>query len=72
MALGLAYTSMGGTTLYIEASAVATQRGGFKQTGQLGNVMQESSEIAYSYVRSLFSKDAAHAEFIDKHFVSCT
>lgn len=53
VSLGLAWTSMGGTTMYVEASAVKSKQGGFKQTGQLGKVMQESSEIAYSYVRSL-------------------
>ncbi len=58
MITGLAYTSMGGTTLHIEAAAVSTGTAGFKQTGQLGQVMIESSEIAYSYVRSLFGKDA--------------
>ncbi len=51
--LGLAYTSMGGATLYIEATGIKTGRPGFKLTGQLGNVMKESAEIAYSYVRSL-------------------
>ncbi len=48
---GLAWTSLGGDTLFIEASKVHTGKPGFKQTGQLGKVMIESSEIAYSYVR---------------------
>ena len=47
---GLAWTNLGGVSLQIEATAVATRRKGFKQTGQLGKVMVESSEIAYSYV----------------------
>lgn len=55
--LGLAWTPLGGTTLYIEATAILSKTPGFQQTGQLGKVMQESSLIAYSYVRS----------FIDKH-----
>uniref|UniRef100_UPI00356B07B6 S16 family serine protease n=1 Tax=Ancylomarina sp. TaxID=1970196 RepID=UPI00356B07B6 len=55
--LGLAWTAYGGATLYIEASAISHEAGGFKQTGQLGNVMQESAEIAYSYIRSLLSKE---------------
>lgn len=66
---GLAYTSMGGTTLHIEAAAVATGAAGFKQTGQLGKVMVESSEIAYSYVRSLFSKDEKRREFFATNFI---
>ena len=68
VALGLAWTPMGGVTLYIESSAVKAQRG-FKQTGQLGDVMLESSEIAYSYVRSLLSTDEKHATFFDEHYV---
>ncbi|MEI2420322.1 S16 family serine protease, partial [Arthrospira platensis SPKY2] len=36
--LGLAWTAMGGATLYIESSAVPSKSGGIKQTGQLGNV----------------------------------
>ncbi len=66
---GLAYTSMGGTTLHIEAASVATGTPGFKQTGQLGQVMVESSEIAYSYVRSLFEKDEKVLDFFRKHFI---
>ncbi len=53
VSLGLAWTSLGGTTMYVEASSVKSNNSGFKQTGQLGKVMQESSEIAYSYVRSM-------------------
>lgn len=49
---GLAWTSMGGATLPVEASRIHDNRRGFKQTGQLGDVMKESSEIAYSYVAS--------------------
>jgi ATP-dependent Lon protease len=45
---GLAWTSMGGDTLFIEATKVKTGKSGFKQTGQLGDVMVESSEIAYT------------------------
>ena len=66
---GLAYTSLGGTTLHIEAASVATGAPGFKQTGQLGQVMVESSEIAYSYVRSLFATDEKRLEFFRKHFI---
>lgn len=54
--LGLAWTSMGGDTLYIEAISVSKLGEGFKQTGQLGDVMKESSEIAYSYIKSHISE----------------
>jgi ATP-dependent Lon protease len=47
---GLAWTSLGGATLPIEASKVHSLNRGFKLTGQLGEVMQESAAIAYSYV----------------------
>ncbi len=67
--LGLAWTALGGTTLYIEASALKSKNAGFKQTGQLGNVMQESSEIAYSYVRSLISVDKKIHNFFTEHFI---
>lgn len=67
--LGLAYTSYGGATLYIEATAIKSGKSGFKRTGQLGNVMQESSEIAYSYVQSLIYEDERAKEFFNEHFV---
>jgi ATP-dependent Lon protease len=49
---GLAWTSMGGTTLPVEASRIHTLNRGFKLTGKLGEVMRESAEIAYSYIAS--------------------
>jgi ATP-dependent Lon protease len=66
---GLAYTSMGGTTLHIESIPIPAARPGFKQTGQLGQVMVESSEIAYSYVRSLFRDNDKVSEFFRKHLI---
>ncbi len=51
--MGLAWTSMGGAVLYIEATALPAPRPGFKTTGQLGGVMVESSQIAYTTVRKL-------------------
>ncbi len=66
---GLAYTGLGGTTLYIESVAIPATRPGFKQTGQLGNVMIESSEIAYSYVRSLMRNDKRGLKFFDNNLI---
>ena len=66
--LGLAWTSMGGATLYIEA-AITSKGKGFKQTGQLGSVMKESSEIAYSYVESLTRKDEKLKEFFSENYI---
>ncbi len=52
MTVGLAWTNMGGDTLIIEAVANPGKEG-FKLTGQMGNVMQESAGIAYTYVRHI-------------------
>ncbi len=52
MSVGLAWTSMGGDTLIIEAVANPGKEG-FKLTGQMGSVMQESAGIAYTYVRHI-------------------
>lgn len=51
MAVGLAWTSMGGDTLIIEAQNTPG-KGEIKLTGQLGDVMQESASIAYTWVKS--------------------
>jgi ATP-dependent Lon protease len=48
---GLAWTSLGGVTLPVEATRTHDQPG-LKLTGQLGAVMQESANIAYSYLRA--------------------
>jgi ATP-dependent Lon protease len=67
--LGLAWTPLGGATLYIEASAVKTGSGKLKQTGQLGKVMQESVDIAYSYVRSMGNKNKPVKDFFENNFI---
>src|SRR6478672_11568110 len=51
VATGLAVTGLGGDVLYIEANANDGEPG-LKLTGQLGDVMKESAQIALSYVRS--------------------
>ncbi|MGV0717632.1 endopeptidase La [Mycolicibacterium sp. XJ662] len=51
VATGLAVTGMGGDVLYIEANATEGEPD-LKLTGQLGDVMKESAQIALSYVRS--------------------
>ena len=66
---GLAYTSVGGATLFIEASNVEAKNPGFKQTGQLGDVMVESTEIAYTFIRSLGSNDEKVKNFFAQNFV---
>jgi len=66
---GLAWTSMGGATLQVEATAVASRAKGFKLTGQLGNVMVESADIAYSYVMAHLEHYGASRTYFDEHFV---
>ena len=66
---GLAWTPLGGDTLGIEARAVRTGQAGFRQTGQLGDVMVESSEIAYTLVRSLFEHDEERTRFFAEHAI---
>ncbi len=51
VATGLAVTGTGGDVLYVEASMMSGTEG-LTLTGQLGDVMKESAEIALSYVRS--------------------
>ena len=48
--IGLAWTSMGGDTLLIEALA-NKGKGQFRLTGQMGNVMKESASIAWTWIR---------------------
>ncbi|MBU3915215.1 endopeptidase La [bacterium] len=66
---GLAWTSMGGAILQIEATKMKSERKGFKQTGQLGAVMVESSEIAYSYVMANMKKFGVKLSFFKDYFV---
>ena len=66
---GLAWTAMGGATLDIEATRVHRKNRGFKLTGQLGDVMRESAEIAYSYVAGHLADYGASSEYFDEAFV---
>ncbi|MCB1647659.1 MAG: endopeptidase La, partial [Pseudomonadales bacterium] len=66
---GLAWTSLGGTTLAIESSVVHQHSNGFRLTGQLGDVMQESAQIAYSYIRANLARLGGAGEFFDDRFV---
>lgn len=66
---GLAWTSLGGTTLSIEASRIHTHNRGFKLTGQLGDVMRESAEIAFSYISSHLDNFKANKSFFDNSFI---
>lgn len=52
VAMGLAWTALGGATLYVEAIEVPSDKTRMKLTGQAGDVMKESAQIAWNYVHS--------------------
>ncbi|HRN71678.1 MAG TPA: endopeptidase La [Ginsengibacter sp.] len=52
VAVGLAYTYVGGDILFIEATASDNGKGELRLTGNLGNVMKESATTALSYLQS--------------------
>jgi ATP-dependent Lon protease len=52
VAVGLAYTYVGGDILFIEATTSHNGKGELKLTGNLGNVMKESASTALSYLQS--------------------
>ncbi|MCF7797398.1 MAG: endopeptidase La [Lentisphaeria bacterium] len=69
IAIGLAYTAVGGDILFIEATKMPG-KGALKLTGKLGDVMKESAQAAYSYLRAnadLFDIDPKFHEKTDIH-----
>ncbi len=65
VATGLAWTPVGGDILFIEATRMPGGKG-FLVTGQLGDVMRESAQAAYSYVRSKSADLGIDPETIEK------
>ncbi|MBS35920.1 MAG: endopeptidase La [Thiotrichales bacterium] len=63
---GLAWTSLGGATLSVEASEILENRRGFRLTGRLGDVMQESAQIAYSFATSNVEQFGAPVDYFDQ------
>jgi Lon-like ATP-dependent protease len=72
--MGLAWTSMGGSALYIETQSIkrgkdkdGKMKGGgmLKVTGQLGSVMEESSQIAYTVARDVLNNIDPESSFFD-------
>lgn len=55
--MGLAWTPLGGATLYVEAARVAGSdaKGALTTTGQLGDVFRESATIAHTYARNFLA-----------------
>lgn len=65
VATGLAWTSVGGEILFIEATRMYGT-GKLQLTGQLGDVMKESAHAALSYVRANSAKYGIEQDFMDK------
>jgi ATP-dependent Lon protease len=68
VATGLAYTSVGGDVLFIEATAYPGT-GRLTITGQLGDVMRESAQAALSWVRSHAEELGLPADWFTEHDV---
>ena len=67
--IGLAWTSMGGDTLLIEATSFAG-KGGLVLTGQMGDVMKESSQIAFDWARKfVLDRKIKEPEWFDQNIV---
>jgi len=66
VATGLAWTAVGGVMLQIEVISMPGE-GRMNVTGQLGDVMKESAEIAMSYLRSHAERWRISREYLKKH-----
>ena len=70
VAMGLAWTSMGGAALYVESileTALGhSSRPGLERTGNLKNVMKESTVIAYSFAKAVMARDFPENKFFEK------
>ncbi len=66
VAVGLAWTPVGGEVLFVEASLVPGGRN-LTVTGQIGDVMQESTKAAVTWVRSVSARLGLDADFYKDH-----
>jgi ATP-dependent Lon protease len=66
VAMGMAWTPVGGDLLYIEATAMPGKKG-LILTGQLGDVMKESATAALSFIRANAKKLKVSEAFFDEH-----
>lgn len=75
--MGLAWTSMGGSTLFIETtlsrpldlSPESKEQGSLTVTGHLGEVMKESVQIAYTYAKSFLVQNDPDNKFLQRGFI---
>ncbi|KAF2113183.1 Lon protease C-terminal proteolytic domain-containing protein [Lophiotrema nucula] len=69
VAMGLAWTSMGGAALYVESilenALSASAPPGLERTGSLKSVMKESTSVAYSFAKGLVAKDFPKNRFFE-------
>ncbi|XP_027441679.2 lon protease homolog, mitochondrial [Zalophus californianus] len=74
--MGLAWTAMGGSTLFVETSprrprdkdSKGDKDGSLEVTGQLGDVMKESARIAYTFARAfLMQQDPSNDYLVTSH-----
>lgn len=63
--MGLAWTAMGGSTLYIETTQIeqGEGKGALHVTGQLGDVMKESAQIAHTVARAILAEKEPDSPF---------
>lgn len=66
VAVGMAWTPVGGEILQIESTAMPG-KGKIILTGQLGDVMQESAQISLSYLRSVADSFGIASDYTDTH-----
>lgn len=67
--MGLAWTALGGATLYVEATKVPAEKAEMKLTGYAGEVMKESSQIAWTFLQSKVKDYAGVIPFFAKQQV---
>ncbi|KAH8706106.1 Lon protease C-terminal proteolytic domain-containing protein [Phaeosphaeriaceae sp. PMI808] len=69
VAMGLAWTSMGGSALYIESivqnAVSASSHGALERTGSLRDVMKESTGVAYSFAKSVMAREYPKNKFFE-------
>ncbi|KAG9301933.1 hypothetical protein G9A89_020977 [Geosiphon pyriformis] len=68
--MGLAWTSMGGSALYVESTLdsilSSSSNPALSKTGQMGDVMKESTTIAYTFAKSLMSRRFPQNKFFER------
>ena len=69
-AIGLAWTSMGGDTLLLESISYESSKGGLLLTGQMGDVMKESAQIAMNWIKQdVIRRKIKDGEWFEKNTI---